>query len=188
MPNTNTVDRIVGAGSPAQGTKSVPTITLVTTTEKLFLDQLGNVAAVRFVPQSAPLASGPFDGYCFKVRASFKVTTGGSSTLIFKIYQGNSSTISNNKALGSVTSDSLSTSSSSGFLELQLVWDNTSQLLNGIQTGQAGAGSSISAVALTNTNTSVTSLSNLVFSFTATNGSNVTGTTVTLVEAVVEQV
>lgn len=188
MPNSNVIDRLVGAGSPAQGVKAVPTITLTATTEKQFLDQTGAVATVSAMPQSGPSANGSFDGFAFKVRATFKVTTGGTSTNVFKIYVGNSSTISNNTAIASVTSDSLATASSSGFLEATLIWDNTSQKLNGIQSGAYGAGSAISAVAIANTNISIASLSKLVFSATSTNGSSVTGTTVTLTEFVVEAV
>lgn len=189
MPNSNVVDRITGAatGGDQQGTKVAPAITLTTTTEKQFTDQTGAVATVYFMPQAAIAANGPFDGFSFKVRATFKVTTGGSSTNIISIYLGNSTTINSNAKIATITSDSKSTASTSGVLEALLIWDNTSQLLNGVQTGAYGT-TAVSATALTNTNNSATTVGALKFSITSTNGSSVSGTVVQLGEFVVEAV
>jgi|SRR5215831_9478664 len=184
MPNANTVDRIVGANSPAQGTKVVPTITLVTTTEKLFLDQTGATAVVSFLPSAAPTTGAPQDLFAFIVRATFKTTTGGTATSIINIYVGN--TIVAGNKLGSVTSQSLATASASGFLEIHCIWDSTTKVLSGYQEAAYGTSTPIANTALANTAISVTSTSALQFCITATNGSSVTGTTVTLGEFCVE--
>lgn len=188
MPNANTIDRIVGGatGGPQQGVKFAPAITLVTTTEKLVLDQTGATATVYVQPQASPSALGTADTLAFKVRAAFRTTTGGTSTSVVSIYLG-STVVSGNK-LGSVTSQSLVTLSASGFLELYLIWDNSSQKISGLQCGQYGSGTAVIYAALTNTAVAATSLSALQFCISATNGSSVTGTTFTLGEFVVETV
>ena len=184
MPSGNTVDRVVGANSPAQGTKAAPTITLVTTTEKLVLDATGATAVVAAQPTSQPTSAGPADDFKFVVRGTFKTTTGGSSTSVVNIYVGNS-IVSGNK-LCSITSQSLATASASGFLEAHCIWDSTAKVISGYQTGAYGTATPLANTALTNTAISVTSPSALTFCITATNGSNVTGTTFTLGELAVE--
>jgi hypothetical protein len=184
MANANTVDRVVGTGSAGQGTKSVPTITLVTTTEKLFLDATGATAVVNFTPTSAPTTGAPQDLFAFTVRATFKTTTGGTSTSIVNLYVGNS-IVSANK-VASITSASLATASASGFIEAHLIWDSTTKVLSGYQAAAYGTATPIANAALTNTAISVLTASALQFCLTATNGSSVTGTTVTLGELAVE--
>lgn len=186
MANTNTGDRIVGANSPAQGKKVAPTITLVTTTEKLVADQTGSTAVVALQPNAQPSSNGSADTLKFIVRATFKTTTGGSSTSIVNIYVG-SAAVSANK-LCSITSQSLSTASASGFLEAHCIWDSTSQVISGYQAAAYGTASPLANTALTNTAISVTSPSGLTFCISATNGSSVTGTTFTLGDFCVEQV
>jgi hypothetical protein len=186
MPSANTVDRIVGAGSPAQGTKAAPVITLVTTTEKLVLDQTGATATVFCQPPSQPATGGPSDLFKFIVRATFKTTTGGASTSVVNIYLGNS-VVSGNKVC-SITSPSLSTASASGFLEAHCIWDSTSLVLSGYQLGAYGTATPIAATALTNPAIAVANAQALKFCISATNGSSVTGTTFTLGELAVEVV
>lgn len=185
MPNSNIIDRIVGGatGGPQQGTKFAPAITLVTTTEKLVLDQTGNTALVYAMPTSAPSTNGPFDVFAFKVRATFKTTTGGSSTSVVNLYLGTSTS---GTKIASVTSGSLATASGCGFLEATLLWDSTSTKVSGLQSGYYSGGSAVSAVALTTTTGTAATAASLVFCISATNGSSVTGTTFTLGEFVVE--
>jgi len=184
MPNANTIDRIVGANSPAQGTKVAPTITLVTTTEKLFLDATGATAVVSFLPSAAPSTGAPQDLFAFVVRATFKTTTGGTSTSIINIYVGN--TIVAGNKLASITSASLATASASGFIEVHCIWDSTTKVLSGYQEACYGTATPLANTALANTAISVLTTSALQFCVTATNGSSVTGTTVSLGEFVVE--
>jgi len=184
MPNVNTTDRVVGANSPAQGTKAAPTITLVTTTEKLVLDATGATAVIAAQPTSQPTSAGPLDTFKFVVRATFKTTTGGASTSVVNIYVGNA-IVSANK-LCSITSQSLSTASASGFLEAHCIWDSTAKVISGYQTGAYGTATPLANTALTNTAISVASPSAMTFCITATNGSSVVGTTFTLGELAVE--
>jgi len=184
MANVNMQDRLVGAGVPAQGVKAVPAVTLITTTEKLLLDQTGATAVVTVQPTGSFPAGGSQDGIKFVVRASFKTTTGGSSTSVVSIYKGNS-IVSGNK-VASITSQSLATLSASGFLEAHLVWDSTALVLSGYQTGAYGTATPLANTALTNTAIAVANQQALQFCITATNGSSVTGTTFTLVEFVID--
>jgi hypothetical protein len=184
MPNANTVDRVVGAGSPAQGTKAAPAITLVGTTEKLVLDQTGATAIVSAQPVGQPTTLGPSDDLKFVVRATFKTTTGGSSTSVVNLYVGNA-IVSGNK-LASITSQSLATASASGFIEAHCIWDSTAKVISGYQLAAYGTASPIAAAALTSTAISVTATTGLTFCISATNGSSVTGTTFTLGELCLE--
>lgn len=184
MPNANTIDRLTGAGVPAQGTKVAPPITLVATTEKLFLDQTGATASVAFLPQGGPSTGAPQDLFEFIVRATFKTTTGGTSTSVISIYKG--TTIVSGNKLGSITSASLVTASASGFIELHLIWDSTSGVLSGYQEACYGTAAPLANTALTNTAVAVANIGALQFCISATNGSSVTGTTVTLGEFAVE--
>src|SRR6266446_469108 len=146
MPNANVISRFVGAGSPAQGAVVVPAITLVTTTEQLFALQSGGTAILTPQPPgqfvgatTAPSYGSGFDGYPFKVRAAFKCTTGGASTVVFSIYANQvSTTITSTNQVATITSQSLSTASSSGWLEATLIWDSIGLKLSGGQQGAFG--------------------------------------------------
>lgn len=195
MPNANVIARMVGNNSPAQGTLAVPSITLVTNTEQLFAVQTGGTAILAPFPPAqftgattAPSFGSGFDGFPFKVRAAFKATTGGTSTVIINMYCNQvGTTITSGNKIASITSQSLVTLPASGFLEATVIWDSVSLKLNGIQSGTFGT-TAVSATALTTTNVSIPALSNLNFSLTATNGSSVTGTIVALTEFVIETV
>jgi hypothetical protein len=184
MANANTIDRLLGAGTPAQGVKAAPTVTLVATTEKLVLDQTGATATVSVQPAGSFPTLGSQDLFKFVVRATFKTTTGGTSTSVVNIYKG-TSVVSGNKVC-SITSASLATASASGFLEAHLIWDSTTLVLSGYQLAAYGAATPIAATALTNTAIAVANQQALQFCITATNGSSVVGTTFTLGEFVVE--
>ena len=184
MPNANTTDRIMGANSPAQGTKAAPTITLVTTTEKLVLDQTGATAVVAAQPLSQPTSGGTSDTLKFVVRATFRTTTGGTATSIVNLYVGNS-IVSGNK-LASITSQSLVTTSASGFIEAHCIWDSVAKVISGYQCAAYGTATPIAVAALANTAIAIANPAALTFCITATNGSSVTGTTFTLGELCVE--
>jgi len=180
MANASTVDRVVGGSTVAQGTKAAPTITLVTTTEKLVLDATGATAVVNAVPQGA-LAATNFDGALnFKVKATFKTTTGGTSTSVVNMYVG-SSIVSGNK-IASVTSGSLATATASGWLEAYGVWDSVSTKISALQHGMYQGGTAVTEAAATNASIVAANLAALQFCISATNGSSVTGTTFTLTD------
>lgn len=178
MANANTYDRLVGAGAPAQGVKAVPAVTLITTTEKLLLDATGATATCSVQPTGSFATGGSQDTFKFVVRATFKTTTGGTATSIVSIYKG-TSIVSGNKVC-SITSQSLVSTSASGFLEAHLIWDGTALVLSGYQQGAYGTATPLASTALTNTAIAVANQQALQFCITATNGSSVTGTTFTL--------
>src|SRR6266567_2089239 len=182
MPNANVIQRFVGANTPAQGANVIPSITLVTTTEQLFAAQAGGTAIIAPFPPAqfvgattAPSFGSGFDGFPFKVRAAFKCTTGGTSTVIMSMYCNQvGTTITSGNKVATVTSQSLVTLSASGFLEYTCIWDSVSLKLNGIQSGAFGT-TAVSAIAGTTTNIAIPALANLNFSMTAANASSVTG-------------
>jgi hypothetical protein len=190
MPNANTISRFVGAGSPAQGVNVIPSITLVTTTEQLFAAQSGGTAIIFPQPvgqllgaTTAPSFGSGFDGFPFKVRAAFKCTTGGASTVIVSIYANQvGTTITSGNKVASITSNSVTSLPLSGWLEATLIWDSLYLKLSGGQQGAFGTTVVTGNAALTNTAISIPALSNLNFSATATNGSSVTGTIVSITE------
>lgn len=191
MPNINNIARFVGGGSPTQGANAVPSITLVTTTEQLFKTQSPSATAILapYPPgqplgaSTAPSFGAGFDGYPFRVRAAFKATTGGTSTVVFAIYANQvGSTITAGNKVATITSQSLATASASGWLEATLIWDSIGLVLSGGQQGSFGTTVVTGNAALTNTAISIPALSNLNFACTATNGSSVTGTIVALTE------
>lgn len=195
MPNSNNISRFLGAGTPAQGSNVIPSITLVTTTEQLFVAQQGGTAILFPQPggvvlgaAAAPSYGSGFDGFPFRVRAAFKCTTGGTSTVIINMYCNQvGSTITAGNLIATVTSQSLVTASASGFLEYTCMWDSVSKVLNGQQMGSFGT-SVKAAVVGASTNVSIPALANLNFSLSATNGSSVTGTIVAVTEFVVDTV
>ncbi len=197
MPNANVIARMVGGNTPSQGPISVPSITLVTTTEQLFKIQSpsGTAILAPFPPgqlvgaTTAPSFGSGFDGFPFKVRAAFKATTGGTSTVVFAIYANQvSTTITSTNQVATITSQSLATASASGWLEATLIWDSIGLVLSGGQQGAFGTTVVTGNAALANTAISIPALANLNFSCTAKNASSVTGTIVTLTEFVIETV
>jgi hypothetical protein len=196
MPNANVIQRFVGANSPAQGANVIPSITLVTTTEQLFAVQSGGTAIIAPFPPgqllgatAAPSFASGYDGFPFKVRAAFKTTTAGTSTIIFNIYANQvGTTITAGNKVATITSQSLVTASTSGWLEAYLIWDSIGKTLSGGQQGGFGTTVVTGNAALTNTAISIPALSNLNFAASATNGSSVVGNIVTLTEFVVETV
>lgn len=195
MPNVNNLSRFVGGGNPAQGTTVIPAITLVTNTEQLFAGQQGGTAILFPQPTgqvtgatAAPSYGSGFDGFPFRVRAVFKCTTGGTSTVIINLYCNQvGTTITAGNLVATVTSQSLVTASASGFLEYTGIWDSVSKVLNGQQMGVFGT-SVKAAVVGASTNVSIPALSNLNFALSATNGSSVTGTIVAVTEFCVDAV
>lgn len=196
MPNANVIARFMGANTPAQGPNAVPSITLVATTEQLFAVQSGGTAILSPFPPgqllgatAAPSFLSGFDGAVLKVRAAFKATTGGTSTVIINMYCNQvGTTITSGNKIASVTSNSLATAAAGGFLEAVVFWDSLGLKLVGYQSGIFGSGTLVAGAALTNAAVAIPALANLNFSLTATNGSSVTGTVVALTEFVVEAV
>jgi hypothetical protein len=201
MPNSNLISRYVGAGSPAQGTNIIPSLSFTTNTEALFTNQAGGVAVIYPQPvgqvlgaTTAPSYGSGFDGFAFKVRAVFKLTvTATSTTGIISIYANQvSTTITSGNKVATVTSQSLSggttTAYTSGFLEAYCIWDSLGLTLSGLQTGVFGSGSAVSSVALTNTAISIPALTNLNFSLTGNTGTGSKAAQFAITEFAVETV
>jgi hypothetical protein len=182
------IDRIVGAPSPAQGKKASPALLFTTNTEALFLDATGGTATLSALPASGPLGAttapsypGVMDGIPFKVRACFKVTTGGTSTVIIAIYAG--TTITSGNKVASITSPSLATASTSGWLEAYLIWDNVAQKFSGYQVGAFGTATPLANTALSNTAVTVTtSLATMQFVCTGNMGTGSITSTMVLTD------
>lgn len=195
MPNANVISRFVGANTPAQGGNCIPSLAFTTNTEALFLAQTGGAAIIYPQPVSqllgattAPSFGIGFDGFAFKVRASFKVTTGGTSTAIISMYCNQvGTTITSGNKVATITSQSLTTLSASGFLEYYCIWDSLSLKLNGIQSGTFGT-TAVSAIAGTTTNIAIPALTNLNFSLTGNMGTGSITSTMAITEFVIEAV
>ena len=193
MSNVNVISRYVGAGTPAQGTNVMPVTLLTTNTETLINNQTGNPAVIYPQPTgqftSTTFGNG-FDGFPIKVRAAFKVSnTVASSTAIVAIYANQvSTTITSGNKLATVTSQSLGgTGSTSGVLEAFIIWDSVGQTISGYQHGYFGT-TLLAPAALTNTAVSITALSSLNFSITATCGTTGKSVSFYITEFVVETV
>lgn len=156
MPNSNTFDRLVGAGSPAQGKKAIPAfLPGSTTTPLIVLDQTGS-AAVASAATGADLSmvaatAGAInsDGFAFKVRLVGRATTTGSSNLTVAIQQGNTTTPTAGNIIATSAATAVNTTSCNFNLEASCVWDSTLQKLNGYQIGSFN-NTLIAAAALTN--------------------------------------
>jgi len=196
MPNASTVSRMAGANAPAQGSLVIPSLTLASNTETLFSVQSGGAAILYPQPtgqvvgaSTAPSFGSGYDGFPFKLRAAFKVTTGGTSTAIISIYANQvGTTITSGNKVATITSQSLATASASGWLEATLIWDSVGLKLSGGQQGSFGTTVVTGNAALTNTAISIPALTNLNFSITANLGSNVSGSIFTITEFVIDEV
>lgn len=194
MPNTSTISRYVGANTPAQGANVIPSLGFTTNTEALFTVQSGGAAILFPQPTgmvlgaaTAPSFGSGYDGYPFKVRCTFKVTTAGTSTAIIAIYANQvGTTITSANKVATITSQSLVTASTSGWLEAVLIWDSLGKTLSGGQQGAFGTTVVTGNAALTNTAISIPALSNLNFSVTGNLGSAVTATFV-ITEFVIDE-
>lgn len=184
MPNANTISRFVGANTPAQGANVIPSLGFTTNTEALFTAQAGGAAIIFPQPvgqilgaAAAPSFGSGFDGFPIRVRAAFKVTTAGTSTAIIAIYANQvGTTITSGNKLATITSQSLVTASTSGWLEATLIWDSIGKTLSGGQQGAFGTTVVTGNAALANTAVSIPALTNLNFSITGNLGSAVTAT------------
>lgn len=194
MPNANNISRFVGGNTPAQGANVIPSLTLASNVETLFTAQAGGTAILFPQPTgqvlaatAAPSFGAGFDGFPFKVRAAFKVTTGGTSTAIIAIYANQvGTTITSGNKVATITSQSLVTASTSGWLEATLIWDSIGLKLSGGQQGAFGTTVVTGNAALTNTAISIPALANLNFSITANLGSNVAGSIFAVTEFCVD--
>ena len=177
MPNANTIARLVGADSPAQGTLAIPTFVQGSSTSaQIVTPQTGTAAFLQAVTAAAGVsqfntanAGGVnFDGLTFKVRVSGRVTTTGSTNITVAIMQANSATTTytSGNVIATSAATAVNTTSANFHIEATCLWDSKLQKLNGFQIG-AFNNTLIAAAALTN-QVSVTAQSNLGFELAVT--------------------
>lgn len=166
MPNANTVERLVGAASPAQGTLVIPSISPSGTSAFIPTNQSGSAATLSVgnaAMLAAPATGGiNFDGLAFKLRLVGKATTTQSCNITAAIQLGSSTTVTSGNTIATTGAKALNTASGNFMLEATVVWDSTSTKISGFQTGVGADQSLISLAALTN-NVTTGSLATLQF-------------------------
>lgn len=196
MPNMNTVSRLVGAPSPAQGKMAIPNYVPSGTSAAIVTDQTGTTSAAflqvgnsNAQPTGAQTYGSGFDGFCFKVRVAWKVTTKAANNVTIAIMQANSNTTT--YTAGNVVATTGATSNGTGnfngFLEYVGQWDSTSLALSGYYSGFKGASTpAIITPTIQTNNLSPAAQANLGFEIAATFSDTTTGTTLTITEFTAE--
>lgn len=192
MPNANTIERLMGAPTPAQGTLVIASYVPSGTSATVLTNQSGSAAVLSVGgtqmlsgATTAPSYAVNFDGFPFKLRIAGKVTTGASCNVTVAVQQGNSTTVTSGNTVMTTGAVAVNTASATFCLEGTFTWDNVAQKIMGFFTGQIN-NSLVSLAAATNA-VSVTAQSSLQFvpviTFSAT-----TGATMTISEFVAEAV
>lgn len=118
MPNTNTVQQLIN--KPRELNQGG-----VATTETLFTTD-GTVAA------ATKISGAEFKNRPFLVRAWGRVTGGGTANFTVKLYWGVSNTIASNTIIEASTARAVNSASHSFLIEVEVVWDETSDKIQGI--------------------------------------------------------
>lgn len=119
--------------------KRAATLTNPLTNDSIFVQaDNSNLAAFVAIPGDFVSGTSRLDGKMVYVRASGKVTTGASSTLIGTIYYSSAARTSityNGTGVSSTgatfTSNSFATTSGNWYIEAKFIWDATSKILGG---------------------------------------------------------
>jgi len=196
MPTINVCSALYGGPAPAQGVNAIPpyvpagsSATIlpcqVSSTTAAFL-QVGNSNAQ---PTGAQTYGSGFDGFPFLLRVAWKVTTKAACNVTIAIMQAGSSTTTYTSGNVVATTGAVSngTGSFNGFMEAKIIWDSTSQKLQGSYGGVTGATSPalITAAVITNS-VAVTTQAALGFEIAATFSDQTAGTTLTITEFTAE--
>lgn len=191
MPNANTIERLVGAASPAQGALAIPSYVPTGTSATVIPNQLGNAAVLNIGgtqllsgSSTAPSFGVNFDGFPFKLRIVGKVTTGASCNVTVAIQQGNSTTVTSGNTVATTSARAVNTTSATFFLEAICLWDNVKQTITGLQYGFINNVAD-PTIAIVSNAVSVTAQSSLQFVPVIT-VSATTGVTLTITEFVGE--
>lgn len=193
MPNANTIERLVGANTPAQGANAIPSYVPTATSATVITNQAGNAAVVTVAgaqnlsgATTAPSFGVNFDGFAFKLRIVGKVTTGASCNVTVAIQQGNSTTVTAGNTVATTGAIAVNTASANFFLECTCLWDVVTAKIQGIINSCQVNNTLVDDAALTNA-VAVTAQSSLTFvpviTFSAT-----TGATLSITEFVAETV
>lgn len=180
---------LIGAPSPAQGVNVIPAYSPSATTATVLTNQPGNAALLAVgTPQylsgatTAPSYVTNWDGRPFGLRVSGKVTTKASCnvTIAITVAAATATTYTSGNVVATTGAVAVNTASANFDLHCELMWDNVSQKLAGIQTGQIN-NSLVTLAAITNA-VSVTTQAGLQFVLAATFSDTTTGTTLTISE------
>lgn len=158
------------------GLQSLAAQTINATAETLLTQTVNGVASTAIL--SMP-ANSNIDSHPFRVRLSGKATGGTSATLILKFRLGTTIT-GTNIASFTVSGAAIPVAGSNFDVYADLVWDSTSQTLNGTFGGQV-ANTLTTGAAITQ-GTGIVAASNLQFVASATFGAALATNTVTVEE------
>src|SRR5260370_41918006 len=188
MPNANTISRLVGGPSPSQGSLAIPSVVPTGTSAFIVLNQLAGAAVLTAgnapsQPTGAQTFGSYFDGFPFKVRVSWKVTTKASNNLTIAIVQGSTTTYAAGNVIATTGAVANNTGNYNGWLEANVLWDSTVQKLSGYYVGYTNAGTPAIVDITTLTNqVAVTSQAGLVFGIAAKFFETTNGNTMTITE------
>lgn len=180
---------LIGAPSPAQGANVIPAYSPTGTSATVITNQPGNAAVLTVGEGSflsgataAPSYVVNWDGRPFALRVSGKVTTKASNnvTIAMTVAASTATTYTSGNVVATTGAVAVNTTSANFNLYCELMWDNVSQKLAGIQTGQIN-NSLVTLAAITNA-VSVTTQAGLQFVIAATFSDTTTGTTLTISE------
>jgi|SRR5271167_1178987 len=188
MANTNTIARLVGANTPAQGPNAIPSIVPTVTSAFVVLNQQGNAAALTIAQGSLisaataqPSFGTNFDGFLFKLRLMGKITTGASVNLTVAIMVGNTTTYTAGNLVATTGALAVNTTSGNFLLECDCLWDSIAQKIYGrLNPSFISANTLVSGALLTN-NPAVTTQAGLVFVPVLTTSAT-TGVTISISE------
>lgn len=152
----------------------------------LYLNPVNNYQSSNPQASSPTYVNDSVDGRQFKIRVVGLATVAASTTFVVKMYQGTSSTTSNDSIISASASYTITTASTVNFIfENNLIWDSVSQKLNGWFYSDVNntftGGAAVTAV----TSLSVT---NLMFIPSITFGTGNAANTVTIREFLFENV
>jgi hypothetical protein len=196
MPNANTIYRLMGGGSPAQGSLAIPSFVPSGTSAAIVPCQTSSTTAAWLPlgdstaqPTGAQTYGSGFDGFCFKVRVAWKVTTKAANNVTIAIMYASSATTT--YTAGNVVATTGATSngtiSGNGFLEYVGQWDSTSLALSGYYSGFKGATTpAIVAPTIQTNNLAPATQASLGFEIAATFSDTTAGTTLTITEFTAE--
>jgi hypothetical protein len=185
MSNQNTIAKLTGANTPAQGANAIPSVVPTGTSAFVVTNQAGGAAVLTVAQGSlisgattAPSFGVNFDGVPFRLRISGKLTTGASCNVTVAIMQGNTTTYTSTNLVATTGALAVNTTSGNFMLECDCLWDSIAQKIYGRINPSFVSANTIVAAALLTNNPSVTTQSSLQFvpvlTFSATTGATLT--------------
>lgn len=194
MPNANTISRLTG--TPAgQGLNAIPTYSPTGTSATIVPSAISGQAAMVTVgnanaqPAGASTYGSGFDGFAFKVKVAWRLTTKASCNVTMAIMQAssNTTTYTSGNVIATTGATANDSGSYNGWLEAIVLWDSTYAKLAGYYIGYKNAGTPAAIAQTTITNqVAVTLQSQLNFEIAATFSDTTSGTVLTITEFTAE--